>query len=82
MIARGGDIDRRVRGSRRGNELEIGKTLNDGAGQRCSLAHDADHVERPEALDDFFGLDTWSLKTVIVARPASGDQSAICSDAF
>jgi len=27
-------------------------------------------------------LDKWSLKTVITARPASGDQSAISSDAF
>jgi hypothetical protein len=27
-------------------------------------------------------FDKWSLKTVITARPASGDQSAISSDAF
>ena len=27
-------------------------------------------------------FDKWSLKTVIVARPASGDQSAIFSDTF
>ena len=27
-------------------------------------------------------LDKWSLKTVISARPASGDQSAISSDTF
>jgi hypothetical protein len=33
MIARSGDIDRRVSKSRRGNELEIGKALNDVAGQ-------------------------------------------------
>src|SRR6266568_1765416 len=45
MIARGGDIDRRVYRSRRGNELEIGKALDDVAGQRGSLAHYADHVE-------------------------------------
>src|SRR5215813_8217299 len=32
--------------------LEIGKALNDVTGQRCSLAHYADHVERHETLDD------------------------------
>src|SRR5438309_7808390 len=55
-IARGGDIDRRVSRSRGGDELEIGKALNDVAGQRGPLAHDADHVERPEELDDFVGI--------------------------
>jgi len=56
MIARGGDIDRRVYRSRRGNELEIGKALNDIAGQRCSLAYDVDHIERQEALDNLEGM--------------------------
>src|SRR5260370_613213 len=51
MIARGGDIDRRVYSSRRGNELEIGKALNDVAGQRGPLAHDTDDIKRQQPLN-------------------------------
>src|SRR6202011_1406612 len=51
LIARGGDIDRRVYGSRRGNELEIGKALNDVAGQRGSLAHDTNDIKRQQPLN-------------------------------
>src|SRR6266853_371360 len=50
MIARGGYIDRRVYTSRRGNELEIGKAFNDGAGQRSPLAHDTNHIKRQQPL--------------------------------
>src|SRR5713226_9637519 len=52
MSARGGDIDRRVSSSRRGNELEIGKALNDVAGQRGPLAHCANDIERQKPLDE------------------------------
>src|SRR6266436_5165290 len=51
MIARGGDIDRRVYRSRRGNELEIGEALNDVAGQRGPLAHDTNHIKRQQPLN-------------------------------
>ena len=51
MIARGGDIDRRVSRSRRGNELEIGKALNDVAGQRGPLAHDTNDIKRQQPLN-------------------------------
>src|SRR5467141_3890313 len=40
MIGCGGEIDRRVSRARRGNELEIGKALNEVGGQRGPLAHD------------------------------------------
>src|SRR6266481_5226404 len=46
MLARSGDIDRRVSRSGRGNELEIGKALDDDAGQWGSLTHDTDDVKR------------------------------------
>src|SRR6266404_9023113 len=51
MIARGIDIDRRVSRSRRGNEFEIGKALNDVAGQRSPLAHDTNDVKRQQPLN-------------------------------
>src|SRR5690349_15290680 len=46
MVARGGNIDRRVYRSRRGNELELGKALNDVAGQRGPLAHDTNDIKK------------------------------------
>ena len=51
MIARGGDIDRRVSRSRRGNELEIGKALNDVARQRGPLAHHTNDIKRQQPLN-------------------------------
>src|SRR4029077_20964375 len=54
MIAGGGDIDRRVSSSRRGNELEIGKTLNYVTRQRGPLAHDTNDIERQQPLN--YGL--------------------------
>src|ERR1700733_9395608 len=45
-IARDGNINRGVYGSSRGNELEIGKTLDDVAGQRGPLAHDTNDIKR------------------------------------
>src|SRR5260370_23847325 len=50
-IASAGDIDRRVSRSRRGNELEIGKALNDVAGQRGPLAHDTNDFKRQQPLN-------------------------------
>src|SRR6266699_2619428 len=49
--ARGAGIDRRVSRSRRGNELEIGKALNDVAGQRGPLAHDTNDIKRQQPLN-------------------------------
>ena len=43
--------DRRVYGSRRGDELEIRKALNDVAGQRSPLAHDTDDIKRQQPLN-------------------------------
>jgi hypothetical protein len=51
MIASGGDIDRRVYGSSRGNELEIGKALDDFAGQRGPLAHDTNDIKGQQPLN-------------------------------
>src|SRR5712672_2734720 len=51
MIGCGGEIDRRVSSSRRGNELEIGKALNDVAGQRGPLAHDTNDIKRQQPLN-------------------------------
>src|SRR6266404_5827318 len=51
MIARGGDIDHGVSSSRRGNELEIGKALNDLARQRGPLAHDTNDIKRQQPLN-------------------------------
>src|SRR5260221_1167351 len=51
LLARGGDIDRRVSRPRRGNELEIGKALNDVAGQRGPLAHGTHDIKRQQPLN-------------------------------
>src|SRR6202158_2273898 len=51
MVARSLDIDRRVSRSRRGNELEIGKALNDVAGQRGPLAHNTNDIKRQQPLN-------------------------------
>src|SRR5260370_32317398 len=51
MIARSGDIDRGVYGSRRGNKLEIGKALDDVAGQWGALTHHTDDVKGQEPLN-------------------------------
>src|SRR5258707_15266514 len=51
MIARGLDIDRGISRSRRGNEFEIGKALNDVAGQRSPLAHDTNDIKREQPLN-------------------------------
>ena len=61
-IARGGEIDRRVSRSRRGNEFEIGKALNDVAGQRRPLAHDANDVKRQQPLNDSVRIGEVVLK--------------------
>src|SRR3984893_1897375 len=62
MVARGGHIDRRVSRSRRGNELEIGKALNDVAGQRGSLAHDTNNIKRPQPLNQGIRIGEVVLK--------------------
>src|ERR1700732_5427089 len=62
MIPRRVDIDRRVSRSRRGNELEIGKALNDAAGQRGPLAHDANDVKRQQPLNDSVRIGEVVLK--------------------
>src|SRR5260370_39574859 len=51
MIGRGTDIDRPVYSSRRSNELEIGKALNDVAGQRGPLAHGTNDMKRQQPLN-------------------------------
>src|SRR6202790_1068725 len=51
MIARSDHIDRRVSRSRRGNEFEIGKAINDVAGQRGPLAHDTNDIKRQQPLN-------------------------------
>jgi hypothetical protein len=51
MIACSGYIDRRVSSSRRGNELEIGKALDDIARQRGPLAHDTNDIKRQQPLN-------------------------------
>src|SRR5882762_1512275 len=51
VLARSGDIDRRVSVPRRGNEPEIWKALNDVAGQRGPLAHDAYDIKRQQPLN-------------------------------
>jgi hypothetical protein len=50
-ICGSGDVDRRVYRSRRGDELEIGKALDDAAGQWRSLTHDTDDVKGQQSLD-------------------------------
>src|SRR6202162_5691960 len=62
MIVRGGDIDRRVHTSRRDNELEIGKALNDVAGQRGPLAHDTNDVKRQQPLNQGVRIGEMVLK--------------------
>src|SRR5437870_4223883 len=62
MIARGLDIDRRISRSRRGNELEIGKALNDVAGQRGPLAHDTNDIKRQKPLDESVWLGNVVVK--------------------
>src|SRR5690242_15876843 len=62
MIARGGDIDRRVSRPRRGNELEIGKALNDVTGQRGPLAHDTDDIKRQQPLSQGLRIGDVVLK--------------------
>src|SRR4029077_3712124 len=52
MIAGGSDIDRRVYRSRRGNELEIGKTLDHVSEQWGPLTHDTDDVKRQQPLNE------------------------------
>ncbi len=51
-LGRGIDIDGRVARTGRGYELQSRQPLDDRPRQRCALAHDADHVERQQALDD------------------------------
>src|SRR6266853_4762848 len=51
MIAGGGDIDRRVYRSGRGNEFEIGKAHDDVARERGAFTHNADDVKGKQALD-------------------------------
>src|SRR5258708_431155 len=62
MIARGGDINRRVYSSSRGNELEIRKALNDVARQRGPLAHDTDDIKRQQPLNHGVRLGEVVLK--------------------
>src|SRR5437016_2007150 len=51
MLACGDEIDCRVSRSGRGNELEIGKALNDVAGQRGPLAHNANDIKKQQPLN-------------------------------
>src|ERR1700680_527724 len=77
MLVRGGYIDRRVYGSRRGNELEIGRrsmTLR-GSGVRSRIAQTTSNGRNLSTRAD--GSETWSLKTVISALFERTDQSAI-----
>src|SRR6267378_4658748 len=62
MLARSGDIDRRVSRSGRGNELEIGKALNDVAGQRGPLAHNANDIKRQQPLNHGVRIGKVALK--------------------
>ena len=62
MVARGGEIDRRVYRSCRGNEPEIGKALDDAAGQRGPLTHDTDDVKRQQPLSDGIWIGKVVLK--------------------
>src|SRR5258706_6774662 len=56
------DVDRGVSRSRRGNEFEIGKALNDVAGQRGPLAHDTNDVKRLQPLNDSVRIGEVVLK--------------------
>src|ERR1700704_5910048 len=62
MIVRGLDIDRRISRSRRGNELEIGKALDDVAGQRGPLAHDTNDIKRQQPLNHGVRIGEVDLK--------------------
>src|SRR3984885_16357560 len=63
MIARGVDIDRSVSRSRRGDELELGKALDDVAGQRGSLAHDTNDIKRQQPLNHGFWIGEGVVKS-------------------
>src|SRR4029077_6464268 len=73
-LSRGLHIAGRVARTGRCDQLQSRQAPDDRPWQRCALAHDADHVERQEALDHVVEIGKMSLKTVISARPASGDQ--------
>ena len=45
-------VDGRVAGPRRGDEAEVRQSLEDGARERCPLAHDAQDVKGLQTLDD------------------------------
>jgi hypothetical protein len=49
-------IDGRVARTGRCEQLQARQALDDRPRQRCALAHDADHVEWQEALDNFIGF--------------------------
>jgi hypothetical protein len=51
-----------------------------GSGVRSRMTQTTSNGRRRSTISS--KLDKWSLKTVITARPARGDQSAISSDAF
>src|SRR3984893_1585331 len=50
-LSRGGDVDRRVSRSRRGNDFEIGQAFNDVAGQRGPLRHGTPDIKRQQPLN-------------------------------
>jgi hypothetical protein len=62
MISRSGNIDRGVSWSRRGNELEIGKALDDVARQRGTLAHDTYDIKGQQSLNQRVGIGEMVLK--------------------
>jgi hypothetical protein len=72
MLARGNDIDRRVSRPRRGNELEIGKALNDVAGQRGPLAHDTYDIKRQQPLSQGVRIGEVVLKYGDIRSIAEG----------
>ena len=78
----GRGVDRRVVRSGRRDHLQVLETLDDVARQRRPLPHDADHVERPEPVTTASGSARWSLNTVMSARAATLDQSAMLSATF
>src|SRR5262249_40943092 len=55
-LGRGLYIDGRVARTGRCDQLQSRQALDDCPGQRCALAHDADHIERQEALDNLIGF--------------------------
>ena len=56
LIFRSLEIDRGVPQRGRGDQAQLGQALDDGARHRRALAHDADDVERLQALDDGLGV--------------------------